>query len=223
MRSSTARMRTAKTRTARRARASRTIVGRLTMFVAALSASLVMASASACSRGTSGLASSEPLIRGVESMHGGVKQVMLKAADEMPVEDLTYKPTPDTRSVGQILLHVAYWQFFFCGEAKGEKPERPALLTAFNEQRENLEAIGATKENVVEALRASYDYCDTAFKTLTPEDAGKIIKAPGFMHIDQAPRIHFLSYNVSHVNQHYGNLVTYMRLRGRVPPSSQSR
>lgn len=179
--------------------------------------------AAGCSRGTSGLAASEPLIRSVESMHGGVRQVMLKAAEEMPVEDLTYKPTPDVRSVGQIILHVAYWQFFFCGEAKGEKPERPALLTAFNAQRENLEAIGATKDNVVEALRASYDYCDTAFKTLTPEDAGKIIAAPGFMHIDQAPRIHFLSYNVSHANQHYGNLVTYMRLRGRVPPSSQSR
>jgi uncharacterized damage-inducible protein DinB len=182
-----------------------------------------LVTAAGCSRGTSGLASSEALIRGVESMHGGVKQFMLKAADDIPAEDFSYKPTPDTRSVGQIFLHVAYWQFFFCGEAKGEKPERPALLTAFNEQRENLEAIGATKTNVVEALRASYDYCDTVFKTLTPDDAGKIIAAPGFMHIDQAPRIHFLSFNVSHANQHYGNLVTYMRLRGRVPPSSQSR
>jgi uncharacterized damage-inducible protein DinB len=182
-----------------------------------------LVTAAGCSRGTSGLASSEALIRSVESMHGGVKQFMLKAADDIPAEDFSYKPTPDTRSIGQIFLHVAYWQFFFCGEAKGEKPERPALLTAFNEQRENLEAIGATKTNVVEALRASYDYCDTVFKTLTPEDAGKIIAAPGFMHIDQAPRIHFLSFNVSHANQHYGNLVTYMRLRGRVPPSSQSR
>jgi uncharacterized damage-inducible protein DinB len=190
---------------------------------AALLACAAIVTAAACSRGTSGLASSEPLIRSVESMHGGVRQFMLKAADDIPDEDLTYKPTADVRSVGQILLHVAYWQYFFCGEAKGEKPERPALLTAFNAQHENLEAIGATKATVVEALRASYDYCDTAFKTLTPEDAGKIIAAPGFMHIDQAPRIHFLSYNVSHANQHYGNLVTYMRLKGRVPPSSQPR
>jgi hypothetical protein len=30
-----------------------------------------------------------------------------------------------------------------------------------------------------------------------------------------------LNFNVTHVAEHYGNLVTYMRLKSMVPPSSQ--
>ena len=32
-----------------------------------------------------------------------------------------------------------------------------------------------------------------------------------------------LIYNTSHINEHYGNLVTYLRLKGMVPPSSAPR
>lgn len=196
---------------------------RLVLLLMLGAAAAVAMSGAACSRGASELASTEPLIRGIEGMHDNVKRFLLAAAREMPEEDFGYKPVPDVRTAGQLFLHVAYWQFFFCGEAKGEKPERPALLTAFHDQRENLQAIGANKANIVEALQASYDYCDRVFKELTPEQAGQIIAAPRFMNIDQAPRVHFLSYSVSHANEHYGNIVTYLRLKGRMPPSSQPR
>jgi uncharacterized damage-inducible protein DinB len=189
----------------------------------ALALAVVCGGASACFRGSSQLASSEPLIRGIEGMHNSVKRFMLAAANEMPEEDFTFKPVAEVRTGGQLFLHVAYWQFFFCGEAKGEKPERPALLTAFHDQRENLQAIGATKASIIAAVQASYDYCDAVFTSLTPEQAGQIIAAPRFMNIDQAPRVHFLAYNVSHANEHYGNIVTYLRLKGRTPPSSQPR
>lgn len=194
---------------------------RLALFALALA--VVCGGATACFRGSSELASSEPLIRGIEGMHDNVKRFMLAAANEMPEEDFTFKPVAEVRTAGQLFLHVAYWQFFFCGEAKGEKPARPALLTAFHDQRENLEAIGANKASITAAVQASYDYCDTVFKELTPEQAGQIIAAPRFMNINQAPRVHFLAYNVSHANEHYGNIVTYLRLKGRMPPSSQPR
>jgi uncharacterized damage-inducible protein DinB len=35
-----------------------------------------------------------------------------------------------------------------------------------------------------------------------------------------SPRGMILAFNTSHSFEHYGNLVTYMRLKGIVPPSS---
>ena len=35
------------------------------------------------------------------------------------------------------------------------------------------------------------------------------------------PRLMVFAFNNSHLNEHYGNLVTYMRLKGIVPPSSE--
>jgi hypothetical protein len=36
-------------------------------------------------------------------------------------------------------------------------------------------------------------------------------------------KIGMLMYNTSHINEHYGNLVTYMRLNNMVPPSTAGR
>ncbi len=175
-----------------------------------------------CSRGTSQVASSEPLIKSIKGMHDNVKTFMLGAADEFPEKEYTFQATPEVRTVAQLFMHVAYWQYYFCGQAKGEEPTRHPLLQAFHDNNERLQGmkIEPSKANVVAALRASYDYCDSVFASLTPEQAGQVIRAPGFMNVNEAPRVHFLSYNVSHANEHYGNIVTYLRLKGHVPPST---
>jgi uncharacterized damage-inducible protein DinB len=178
-----------------------------------------------CGRGTSQVATSEPLLKSIKGMHDNVKRFMLAAAEEFPDKEYTFQATPEVRSVAQIFMHVAYWQYFFCGQAKGEDPTRHPLLQAFQKNNERLQGMDVepSKTNIVAALRASYDYCDGVFATLTPEQAGQVIRAPGFMNVNEAPRVHFLSYNVSHANEHYGNLVTYLRLKGHVPPSTQPR
>jgi hypothetical protein len=38
---------------------------------------------------------------------------------------------------------------------------------------------------------------------------------------DQHSRLYVLMMNATHDAEHYGNLVTYMRMNGMVPPSSK--
>ena len=38
---------------------------------------------------------------------------------------------------------------------------------------------------------------------------------------NQRPKLFALNFNIAHDMEHYGNMVTYMRIRGMTPPSSQ--
>ena len=66
------------------------------------------------------------------------------------------------------------------------------------------------------ALKDSVEKCDAVYaatdaaNALTIVPAGKGDALRGMVLID----------NVSHDNEHYGNIVTYMRLKGHVPPST---
>ena len=73
----------------------------------------------------------------------------------------------------------------------------------------------------MKALDDSIAYCDGVFKTMTDKKAMEI--APGAFGGPPAPRAAALMGNTNHFNEHYGNLVTYMRINGLVPPSSVPR
>lgn len=138
------------------------------------------------------------------------RDYVLAAAEQVPEADYAYRPTPDVRTMGQLFTHVAASQHMLCAMALGE--------------RNTFAAPAATKAAIVAALRASNDYCARAYAIsdadamhlATPSDS---ISASilGTTHT----RFHVLAMNAWHDNEHYGNIVTYMRLRGMVPPSSQ--
>ena len=71
---------------------------------------------------------------------------------------------------------------------------------------------------LVEALKASFEYCDRAYAEVDDASAGDTVTMFG----TRVSRVYPLIYNVAHDNEHYGNLVTYMRLNKMVPPSSQA-
>ena len=53
---------------------------------------------------------------------------------------------------------------------------------------------------------------------MTDAKGGETVKFARF----NLARLSMLSLNTAHTNEHYGNIVTYMRLKGMVPPSSES-
>ena len=63
----------------------------------------------------------------------------------------------------------------------------------------------------------SVAYCQKAYSGLT--DAGTAEVLPFFGQ--KMARVSILDFNTAHDYEHYGNLVTYMRLKGIVPPSSE--
>jgi hypothetical protein len=74
----------------------------------------------------------------------------------------------------------------------------------------------ATKAEIVQALKDANAACDASY---AQSDADA--QTPVNMFGMTGTRLWALNFNAAHVMEHYGNLVTYMRIKGMVPPSSQ--
>jgi uncharacterized damage-inducible protein DinB len=135
-----------------------------------------------------------------------VKDILLRSAEKMPEENYSFKPTESVRSYGQIIGHVADAQYLFCSIALGEQNPTPKI-----------EQTKTSKADLIAALNTAFAYCDKAYDGMTDASAVQIIKLFG----NDAPRLSALTVNNMHDLEHYGNLVTYMRLKNIVPPSSE--
>lgn len=164
--------------------------------------------ASLCAVGAQGPAAQNPIAGGQKMLFSMVKNNIIRSAEKMPEENYAFKPTPEVRSFGQLIGHVADSQYMFCSAVLG-KPN-PAL---------GIEKSKTTKTDLVQAVRDAFAFCDPAYDGLTDAQAGALVK---FFGGDQA-KTTVLAFNTAHNNEHYGNIVTYLRMKGIVPPSSEPR
>ena len=161
----------------------------------------------------SSAAAQNPISDSLRSSWNGVKRNIKESAELMPEANYNFKPTPDVRSFGEILAHVAGASYEFCASAKNEKS--PFAEDAF-------EKTAKTKAAIVKATNDAIAYCDAAFTALTDASASAMV--PGaFDAANQTRRVSSLVGQIGHDNEHYGNLVTYFRLKNLVPPSSRQR
>jgi uncharacterized damage-inducible protein DinB len=137
-----------------------------------------------------------------------VKGNITKAAEQVSEADYAFKPTPDVRSFGQLVGHIADPNFMICSMASGEK-------STASGGAEKL----ATKAEIQKALAASFAFCDKAWTVVGGERASVPVDLFGMKFTAASA----MSFNSAHDWEHYGNIVTYMRLKGMVPPSSQGR
>jgi uncharacterized damage-inducible protein DinB len=147
-----------------------------------------------------------PLSAGEKGFYSYIKPNLIKAAEKMPEENYSFKPTPEVRSFGQIVGHVADAQYMFCSIVLGDGTKPPGI-----------EKSKTTKADLVKALNDSFAYCDKAYEGMTDAHAAEMVK---FFGRDMA-KLTILSINIAHDDEHYGNIVTYMRIKGLVPPSSE--
>ena len=138
--------------------------------------------------------------------YGRVKDILLRSAEKVPEENYNFKPTDAVRSFGQIVGHVADAQYLFCSIALGEKNPAPKI-----------EQSKTSKADLIAALKDAFAYCDKAYVGMTDASATQMVKLFG----NDAPKLAALTVNNMHNMEHYGNLVTYMRLKNIVPPSSE--
>jgi uncharacterized damage-inducible protein DinB len=149
-----------------------------------------------------------PILESSKVFYSNVKRDILRSADKVPEDKFAFKPTDSVRTIGQLFAHVADGQYEFCGGAAGKHDEK------------NVEQTAKTKADIVAALKTAFDYCDAIYAGMTDAKAVEMIPAFGGAKIT---RLSLLDFNVAHTMEHYGNLVTYMRIQGIVPPSSESR
>jgi len=152
---------------------------------------------------------SGPWTSTVKAGWGGLKKNLAGSAELMPEADYGFKPVPAVRSFGQIIGHLANEHYIICSAAKGEK--NPMAGTDFEKT--------TGKAALVKALQDSMAYCDGAYNAMTDARGAEVVELFGGSY----PRLGALTINVTHSSEHYGNLVTYLRLKGLVPPSSAGR
>lgn len=153
-----------------------------------------------------------PITQALKNAWAEAKRNMRASADVMPEAKYGFKPVDSVRSFGAILAHVAGATYEYCAAAKGEAPPH---------KEAEFEASAKTKADIVKALDGSIAYCDSVYATL--DDAKAAAVMPGAFGGPPAARAASLIGNTNHFNEHYGNLVTYMRINGLVPPSSAPR
>ncbi len=154
-------------------------------------------------------AQSNPITQALRSTWTAAKTNVRRSADVMPEEKYGFKPVESVRSYGAILAHLAGAAYEFCAAAKGEKPP-------FTEA--GVEKSATTRAAIVKALDSAIAYCDEVYKTLDDVKAAQMVA--GAFGGPQGARAENLIGNTGHFQEHYGNLVTYLRINGLVPPSS---
>jgi uncharacterized damage-inducible protein DinB len=115
---------------------------------------------------------------------------MTKAAEMVPADKYAFKPAATVRTFGQLIGHIADGQNYYCARGAGRNVDWV----------ETVEKGSQDKAVLLQKLKESIAVCTAAHA-----QAG--ITGP-------------LIANYGHANLHYGNLITYLRLLGMVPPSS---
>jgi uncharacterized damage-inducible protein DinB len=148
----------------------------------------------------------DPLSAFTKHVYGFQKGILLRSAEKMPEEDYNFKPTETVRTYGQIIGHLADAQYLFCSKVLDEKNPEPKI-----------EQTKTSKADLIAALKTAFAYCDKAYDGMTDAPGSQIVKMFG----TDTPRLGVLNFNNVHNWEHYGNLVTYMRIKNIVPPSSE--
>ena len=170
----------------------------------------------------------DPVATALRNGFDGISRNVSESAAKMPEENFAFKPTPEVRSFGEILGHVANSHYAYCSRVKGEK----------NPIAQDLEKVTA-KADLVKAVNDSIDYCKAVYAAMTDAKLVQPVAPPATAPVapaaqrgqapaaGQAPAprpvvpLNMLMQNVTHDWEHYGNLVTYLRLKGLVPPSTE--
>jgi uncharacterized damage-inducible protein DinB len=146
-----------------------------------------------------------PLVTVSKNINAVSVNDILRSAVKIPEAMWTFQPTKDVRTVAQLFAHIADAQYEFCGVVNGESLSK------------NIEKTKTTKAEIVPALKEAFAYCDAAYAKLTDANAADLASFGGM----RITKLGAMDFDTAHNMEHYGNLVTYMRIKGIVPPSSE--
>ena len=159
--------------------------------------------------------SANPLTNGATLHYGIIKGYVTRAAAKMPEENYAFRPTPEVRTFAQLVGHLADANYRLCSVIAGQDPAMDA----------GIERDKHAKPELIKALEESFAYCDKQYAAMTDRGGTPLVKfeagGEGSRVPIQMPRLTVLAFHAGHAFEHYGNVVTYMRLKGVVPPSSE--
>jgi len=146
----------------------------------------------------------DALVKDLHQSYMGIKGTLTAAAEAMPESDYDFKLTPAQRTFGGWVAHVAEAQMRTCAGINGSGKKSDA-------------GSKTSKADLVAALKASFDECDTAYEGTTA--ANYLSGVRSFR--GETPRLASLYGNLAHDQECYGNMVGYLRSKNIVPPSTK--
>lgn len=146
-------------------------------------------------------AESNPLTEAVTARYNAVKQNLLGAAEAMPEEHYAFRLSAEQRPFGSWVEHTAMGNYSFCAGIKGSAAPDTSKIHGLT-----------SKVELQKALKESFDYCDAALAAM--DDKKALTEASGKYPVNSMISL------VGSLNEHYGNMVGYLRSKGIVPPSS---
>jgi len=147
-----------------------------------------------------------PLTANAKVQFGALSGFVVRSAEKVPEDLYSFRATPEVRSMAELFGHVADAMFGMCSTAAGTKPPRTGI-----------EKVVLAKPALIAALKEGVSYCNSVYDSMTDQ---KGVEPVPFV-FGPTPRLSVLYFVVTHTYEHYGNLVTYMRLKNIVPPSSE--
>src|ERR1700749_1047807 len=134
-------------------------------------------------------ASSNPITASEKGFYTVVSGEVIAAAEKMPEQNYSFKPTPEVRSFGQLVGHVADAQYFFCSTAIGE-----------SNPSKGIEKTKTSKADLVSALKEAVAYCNKAYDGMTDAKGAEMVKMMNY----NVAKLTVLSVNTAHTDEHYG-------------------
>ena len=149
----------------------------------------------------------------------GLHRNIAQAFDSIPEAKFGYKPTPAQLTIGYIAQHVASDDYLFCNAFGALK----ATLQEEDTATPDSTKAKWPKAKLVEKLKASLTFCETAFDQL---DDSKLADQVAMTFGGTTRNVTRASMVLGHaldMSDHYSQLANYMRLNNILPPTALPR
>jgi DinB family protein len=137
----------------------------------------------------------------------GAAKRLTAAAEEMPADKYSFKPTPAQMSFGDIVAHLIEGNDYLCGVIGGAKAPARAKVTG-----------ASGKDALVRELKDSFAFCDQA---LAKVDDSKLGEQLPFFGGKTRSRAGIMFVTVGDWSDHYSQSAIYLRLNKLLPPTAK--
>lgn len=146
-----------------------------------------------------------PIATTIRQMEQRFAKNLTGAADEMPADKYSYKPTPDQITFAHLMAHTAEANYAFCAAASGETAPKDKVSET------------DSKDVLSKAVKDSFSYCELALGKVDDSTLGQTVP----LFDSQATRGAALVRMAAAWSDHYAAAAMYLRLNNLVPPSAQ--
>lgn len=131
---------------------------------------------------------------------------MVAAAEAMPAEKYSFKPSPEMNSFGHLVMHIAQSNNTFCAKISGQAAPDAKI------------AESDPKDKLVAMMKDSFAFCSTALANVDDSKLGEQLMLFGNRPISRGGALVALGGSWT---DHYATEAIYLRLNGILPPTAQ--